>query len=319
MKLVTIDRQPSYRSGAVIGAEVLDFHLAAKVLPAAQWIPRDNVDVFAGGETGLDLARRIVDAVEGGSDSLRQDLREIDALSPLGSVKLGSPLRRPAIIVCAGQSFKTHHAEMQKRRGIENPTFPAHPRGFLKNPNAVIGPDDAIVLPAAAPDKVDFEGEFAFVIGRPCHNVSRDEAMDCVGGYTILNDVSARDFNGTDKRDNIILYKQFPTFCPMGPTVVTREEIPEPDAVHLKTWLNGELMQSSGMDDLIFTIPDIITYYARFYRFMPGDVITTGTPGGVGHGRNPKIYMKPGDRVEIEIPAIGRLGNPVSATPNMPN
>ena len=315
MKFVAIGSGTSERLGAVIGDEVLDFTQAGSLIPVAAWIPQSGVGLLAGGQAGVDHARRIVDDVANARGALPDYLRSIGALRPLGEMKLRAPLR-PGLIICAGQMFKGHHREMAARRGIQNPTWPAHPRGFIKNLNAVVGPEEPIVLPAEAPDKVDFEGEFALVIGRPCHRVAPEEAMACIGGYTILNDVSARDFNGTDKRDNVLLYKQFPTFCPLGPAVVTKDEIPDPSAVHLKTWLNGELMQSSGMDDLIFPIPDIIVYYSRFYRLMPGDIITTGTPGGVGHGRNPKVYMKPGDRVEIEVAQVGRLGNPVAAGPS---
>ncbi len=315
MKLVTINANPNYRSGALLGGEVLDFALAARFLPAAGWIPADVSSIIDAGADGLDLVKRVVHHIEDDNGSLAQDLRESGALAPLSEVRLAAPLPRPSIVVCAGMSFREHVLEMSKRRGIENPKMPLTPRGFLKNPNAIVGPGEAIVLPEAYPDKVDFEGEFAFVFGRPCHNVTEADAMDYIAGYTILNDVSARNWasQGMDQRDQNLLGKQFPSFCPLGPVLCTKDEIPDPESVHLTTRLNGEVMQSSGMDDLIFSIPQIIVHYAKYYRFVPGDIVTTGTPSGAGHGRKPSIYMKPGDWIEVEVTGVGRLGNPVVA------
>ncbi|MFM2128938.1 MAG: hypothetical protein RL477_484 [Pseudomonadota bacterium] len=316
MKLVMLRSAEGVRAGALIGeGEVLDFAAASSILPIAGWLPGDVVAIIAGGDDGLGLARRVVDAVA--SDAgLRGRLREARALLAREQVVLASPLMRPSIVICAGQTFAEHHREMARRRGIENPEMPSEPRGFLKNINAIVGTDEAIVLPPEFPDKVDFEGELAIVIGRPCHRVSADEAMNYVAGYTILNDVSARDWaGGKGTRDQNLLGKQFPTFCPIGPAFVTADEFPDPDrTMKIETRLNGELMQSSGMDDLIFPMGAIVAHYARFYRLMPGDVVTTGTPSGAGHGRKPPVYMRAGDVVEVEVKGIGVLRNPIRAT-----
>ena len=314
MKLVMIRRDTAARAGAMLGSEeVLDFRGAAGALPFAAWLPGDVIAIIAGGDEGLGLARRVVETVANDA-GLRARLRADGAITGLSATALAAPLLRPGIVVCAGQTFAEHHREMAKRRGIENPELPSTPRGFLKNINAIVGTGEAIVLPDEFPDKVDFEGELAMVIGRPCHRVNAAEAMTAIAGFTILNDVSARDWaGGKGSRDQTLLGKQFPTFCPMGPAFVTADEFPDPAAMRIETRLNGELMQSSGMDDLIFPMADIVAHYARYYRLMPGDIITTGTPSGAGHGRKPPVYMRPGDVIEVSVPGIGTLSNRVSA------
>jgi len=171
---------------------------------------------------------------------------------------------------------------------------------------------------------IDYEGEMTFVFGKSCHNVSEAEAMGYVAGYTIANDVSARDwvgpiftvtkpFEAIAAWDHNILGKQLPTFCPCGPVIVTKDEIADPHNLQLTVTLNGEVMQSSSTDDLIFNLPQIISYYSKFYRFSPGDIVTTGSPPGVGVGRKPPVFMKPGDVVEVEVEGIGKLSNTVVA------
>ena len=178
----------------------------------------------------------------------------------------------------------------------------------------MIGPGDDIVLPASHPNHVDFEGEFAFVIGKDCHDIAGVDAMDYVAGYTLINDVSARDWaGGKGTRDQTLLGKQFPTFCPLGPVLATKDEIPNPASVVLTTHLNGELMQTGRADDLLFPMEEILSWYSRFYQFRAGDIITTGTPGGTGHGRDPKIFLAPGDRIEISVDGIGTLTNHVKS------
>jgi 2-keto-4-pentenoate hydratase/2-oxohepta-3-ene-1,7-dioic acid hydratase in catechol pathway len=172
---------------------------------------------------------------------------------------------------------------------------------------------------------LDWEGEFSVVIGKPCHRVKAAQALDYVAGYTIVNDVSARDwvapiFSATGVMGPIhawehnLLGKMFPTFCPMGPVLATRDDVPDPANVKLQTRLNGEVMQDANTDDLVFSVVQLIEYYSQFYLFRPGDVITTGSPSGVGYGRNPKRFMKAGDVVEVEVEGIGILRNPLEGT-----
>jgi 2-keto-4-pentenoate hydratase/2-oxohepta-3-ene-1,7-dioic acid hydratase in catechol pathway len=204
-----------------------------------------------------------------------------------------------------------------------NTPAPKQPTGFFKSVTAVTGPGGPIRLPKSHPDMVDWEGEFSAVIGKPCHNVSEAEALQYVAGYTLINDVSARDWvaavfksegimGAIHAWDHNILGKQFPTFCPMGPSIATADEIPDPGKVDITTSLNGKVMQSACTDDLVFSIPKLIAYYSQFYLFRPGDVITTGSPAGVGYGRNPKVFMKAGDTIEVTVEGIGTLRNPVT-------
>ena len=167
---------------------------------------------------------------------------------------------------------------------------------------------------------VDFEGEFSFIFAKRCHRVTADQAMDYVAGYTIANDVSARDwipevFSATGSFDAIhawernVMGKSFPTFTPCGPVLVTKDEIADPHVLQLTTRLNGEVMQSTKTDDLIFKIPEIIAYFSQWYCFQAGDIVTTGSPSGVGIGRDPHVFMHAGDTIEIEIEGIGTLSN----------
>jgi 2-keto-4-pentenoate hydratase/2-oxohepta-3-ene-1,7-dioic acid hydratase in catechol pathway len=187
----------------------------------------------------------------------------------------------------------------------------------MKNVNAIIGPGAPIVLPPQCAAMVDLEGEFSVVFGAPCHNVGEAEAMDRVIGYTLINDVSARNwvesFQKTKDPDQNRMGKQLPTFCPMGPVIATKDEIADPNDVHMVTTLNGKVMQDSNTSDLIWNIQQLIAYYSRWYRFMPGDVLTTGSPAGVGYGRTPKVFMQPGDVVTATATAVGTLSNPVRA------
>jgi 2-keto-4-pentenoate hydratase/2-oxohepta-3-ene-1,7-dioic acid hydratase in catechol pathway len=201
---------------------------------------------------------------------------------------------------------------------------PEKPAAFTKSVASIIATGQPIVLPPSHPDMVDWEGEFTVVIGKACHRVSAAKALDYVAGYTIVNDVSARNwvtpiFASTGIMGPILAWehnllgKMMPTFCPMGPVMATKDEVPDPDDVHIVTRLNGTVMQDANTDDLVFTVPKLIEYYSQFYRFLPGDCITTGSPSGVGFGRNPKVFMKAGDTISVEVKGIGILSNPVKA------
>jgi 2-keto-4-pentenoate hydratase/2-oxohepta-3-ene-1,7-dioic acid hydratase in catechol pathway len=172
---------------------------------------------------------------------------------------------------------------------------------------------------------VDWEGEFACVIGKTCHQVTVDEAMDYVAGYTLINDVSARDWvkpflaaNGAPMEvahralDNI-MGKQYPTFCPIGPCIVTKDELTDPGKLTITTRVNGEVMQHADTADLIFSLAQTISHFSRWYQFLPGDIITTGTPSGVGYAHVPPRFLRPGDVVEVHVEEIGALRNPVVA------
>jgi 2-keto-4-pentenoate hydratase/2-oxohepta-3-ene-1,7-dioic acid hydratase in catechol pathway len=182
----------------------------------------------------------------------------------------------------------------------------------------VIGTGASVRIPAEAPDMVDFEDEFCVVFGRSCHAVKAAEAMDYIGGYTIINDVSARDaFPGLARATtpeegrwawtDMLLGKQYPTFCPMGPAVVTADEIADPEKLAVRTTLNGQLMQDGHTSDLLTGISELIEQMSQYFSFEPGDVLSTGTPAGVGMGRNPQVFMRAGDEVRVSVENIGEL------------
>jgi 2-keto-4-pentenoate hydratase/2-oxohepta-3-ene-1,7-dioic acid hydratase in catechol pathway len=232
--------------------------------------------------------------------------------------KVLAPIPDPGLVLSVGMNYHEHLKEMKT-------PVPEKPAAFTKSVASIIASGEAIRVPPSHPDMLDWEGEFSVVIGRPCHRVKAAQALDYVFGYTLVNDVSARDWVAPIFRaqgimgpihawEHNLLGKMFPTFCPMGPCIVTRDELPDPANVRIQTRLNGQLMQDASTDDLVFSVVQLIEYYSQFYRFQPGDVITTGSPSGVGFGRNPKVFMKPGDVVEVEVREIGVLRNPIEAS-----
>jgi acylpyruvate hydrolase len=317
MKLVSIDAAPHGRTGALIGDDVLDFAAAGAIVPLATWVPTDMRELLIAGKPALDLVRSIVDRVHDAGDAERARLRTVNALRPRSDVKLLAPIPRPNMVLSHGRAYASHRGEM--RRGEIAPTGDT-PTGFIKNTGSIIGTDAPIVLPPQCPDMVDFEAEFSMVFGASCFNVSEADAMDYIVGYTIVNDVSARDWVKVSRkaewpgdRDLNRMGKQLPTFCQMGPAIVTKDEIPDPHNLNVRSTLNGNPMQLANTSDLIFRIPALIAFFSRWYPFEPGDVLTTGSPPGVGFGRDPQVFLKPGDVVDITVDGVGTLSNVVSA------
>ncbi len=215
----------------------------------------------------------------------------------------------PTNLLCIGLNYKKHAAE-------SNSPLPKHPVLFIKNTAAVQNPGDPIELPRKLPStKVDYECELAVVIGRRCKNVGRAAALDYVLGYTCANDVSARDWQRDGGGGQWCQGKGFDTFAPLGPVLVTRDEIPNPNALRIRTILNGETMQDWNTDDMIFDVPAIIEFLSASKTLLPGTVILTGTPHGVGFARNPPVWLQPGDVVTVDIENIGTLTNPVIEEP----
>jgi len=317
VQLVTLAARPG--AGVILGAEIVDLVGCREAVTAARLLPPTIRGILEAGDAALDLVRRVADEI-GRSAGLADRLRESGALIDRDGARLLAPITDPALILSCGMNYREHLREM-------NSATPDYPTSFAKNASQIIGPGAPIVLPASHPDMVDWEGEFSVVIGRPCHAVAEADALDYVAGYTLINDVSARDwvtpvFKATAVMAGVLAWernllgKQFPTFCPMGPVLATRDEIADPDDVGLETRLNGAVMQSANTSDLVFGVRKLIAYYSRFYLFRPGDVITTGSPSGVGYGRDPKIFMRAGDRIEIRATGIGVLANPVLAASN---
>jgi acylpyruvate hydrolase len=313
MKLATIRTATGGRPGVFVGYQVLDLVLAAEAIPAARLLPSTWAGILAAEDEGTDLVRRIVDRVPG---HLAQ-LVDNGALVAAEEVKLMAPIPRPGLILSCGTNYRAHLEEFGS-------PLPKRPGVFIKYSGSVIGPGDAIVLPRAYPDLVDYEAEFCFVFGRACHQVSEATALDYVLGYTLTNDVSARNWamdvgkaqNATEANQAVMsntLGKSFPTFAPLGPTIVTKDEMPDPHAVKFQSVLNGEVMQNGDTSNFIFSIPWLIAEFSKHFQFQPGDVVTTGSPPGVGLARKPPVLLRDGGVIEIRNDQIGSLSNPVVA------
>lgn len=225
----------------------------------------------------------------------------------VGVQKLLAPVE-PRAILCIGLNYRLHVGEFGRE-------LPKRPVLFMKNPAAVTGPGAPILLPASClnPPQVDYETELAVVIGRAAKNVSVAEALDYVLGYTIGNDVSARRWQKEEGGGQWVRGKSFDTFCPLGPALVTTDEIPDPQRLKLSCTVNGRTMQDDTTANMIFPVPELIAYLSQDTTLLPGTVILTGTPSGVGFARTPPLFLNPGDTVSLTIEPIGTLTNPVAA------
>jgi 2,4-didehydro-3-deoxy-L-rhamnonate hydrolase len=247
------------------------------------------------GDTVVPMGGDVVDFLRSGRHEEGQPL-------PLGEVSLTAPVPRPGAIICVGLNYREHAAEAGQ-------PLPTEPVLFAKFPSCVVGSGEPIVLPAVAPDEVDFEAELAVVIGRSAARVSRDEALRHVAGYTCANDVSARDLQlGAAQWTR---GKAIDTFLPLGPWLVTADEIEDPGALGIRCALNGDVMQASSTSDMVFDVPTLVSVISQTLTLQPGDVIVTGTPPGVGFTREPPVYLRHGDEVTVSIDGIGDLTNPV--------
>jgi acylpyruvate hydrolase len=254
-------------------------------------IPSDVLAFLESGEAALARARA---AVERAGAQTRL---------PLAQVRLLSPVPRPGKIVCIGQNYLEHATESHAAAS-------AYPIIFAKYANTMIASGDAIILPRIS-TQVDYEGELAVVIGRRAKNVAEQDALNYVGGYAPYNDVSARDFQSRTSQWTI--GKTFDTFGPMGPALVTADEVPDPQNLDLRLTIGDEVLQSSNTSKMIFPIARLIATITAAMTLEPGDVIATGTPEGVGSARTPQRFLRPGDIVRVEIQGLGALVNPVTA------
>lgn len=219
-------------------------------------------------------------------------------------VKLLAPIE-PRVMLCIGLNYRKHAEEQGAK-------LPERPMLFIKSPNCLQAPGDPILLPRhLRSDEVDYECELAVVIGRDCKNVKKEHALDYVLGYTAANDVSARDWQTRLGGGQFCRGKGFDTFAPLGPAIVTKDEIPNPNALRITTRVNGEVRQDSNTSDMIFDVPALIAFLSGSTTLLAGTVIFTGTPSGVGMAMKPPRYLAPGDMVEVEVERIGVLSNPV--------
>ena len=262
-------------------------------------LPSDPMRFFRHFDAALEHARSVLAFVEscaGRWDS--PDLARAGAMLERREVRLAAPVPAPGKIVGVARNYAAHGAELGQQAA------PSEPVLFLKAPSAVAGPEDDIVIPAAS-EQTDYEGELAVVIGRRGRRVPAAQALSLVAGYTIANDVSARDFQG--QRGQHFIGKSCDGFAPLGPALVTADEIDDPQDLAITTRVSGETMQSARTKEMIFPVAEILAFASRLMTLEPGDVLLTGTPSGVGMARTPPRWLRDGDVVEIEIERLGRL------------
>lgn len=245
----------------------------------------------------LDFQGSMIDLIEQGQPARPTG----QAALPLDKIRFAAVVSRPSKIIALGLNYLDHAKESKG-------AIPKVPLLFAKFPNSLTGHKESITWSAEITRKVDFEAELAVIIGKRIYRPKEDKVMEAVFGYACANDVSARDLQFSDGQ--WVRGKSLDTFCPIGPWIVTRDEVPDPHALGIKTLLNGTTMQDSNTNMMIFKVPEVIHFISRQITLLPGDVILTGTPHGVGTFRNPSIYMKDGDVVTVEIEKVGRLTNP---------
>lgn len=246
--------------------------------------------------TPIDFEGDMIDFIQSGKSLKLHEGKAID----LDRVTLAPPVSRPSKIICIGLNYRDH-AEEQKLKAPEVPIL------FAKFPNTLIGPKGEIAWEAKVSGKVDFEGELAVVIGSKIRHCDEAEALGGVFGYTCANDVSARDLQFKDVQ--LLRGKSMDTFCPLGPWIVTKDEIPDPNALKIQSWLNGRLMQDANTRLMIFNVPVLLSFLSRHLTLLPGDILLTGTPKGVGVFRDPPVFMQDGDEIAVEVERVGRLVN----------
>jgi 2-keto-4-pentenoate hydratase/2-oxohepta-3-ene-1,7-dioic acid hydratase in catechol pathway len=315
MKVVTYESIQGAAPGVAIGESVVNVPGAvewAARLASLDASARPALDSIAGGGPA---PRDMIGLVSRGPDYLaalgllasaaaRAEAAPPGLLSPLSQVRLLAPIARPPKITCVGLNYADHARE----QGIEAPELPVF---FLKSANTISGPGDPIRIPPNT-SQPDYEAELAVVIGKGGSRIPQERAWEHVAGYTILNDVTARDMQHGDKQ--WFRGKSCDTFAPTGPWIVTPEEIPDPHSLAISLTLNGKTMQDSNTSNLIHKIDFLISYLSQSLTWEPGDLISTGTPPGVGVFRKPPVFIKPGDQIAVTVERIGTLTNPVVGT-----
>jgi len=284
MKLISFSYKNTTNIGAIIGNEVVDSS-------GSNDIPDDMIEFLTAGDSAKKAMQVLVDSG--------------DNRIPVADVKVLAPIPRPGKFLGISLNYADHISETKLER-------PEYPTFFTKQSTCVIANGEAIHRPIVS-EKVDYEGELAFVIGKRCKNVPLEQAHKVIAGYTIVNDVSVRDWQ--IRSPTWMLGKSFDTHGPMGPYLVTADEITDPHNLDLKTWIDDELRQNSNTKNMIFNCYEMIEYLSKAMTLEPGDVISTGTPSGVGVKMKPRGYMKSGQTAKIEIEKIGVLSNPVIDEP----
>lgn len=286
MRLATVKSPFGIRLAASLGQHWVDLNATRPDLPTTLR------QLLASGEAAL--------------HAVREALRSPQAVTlPTESMRFLPPVPDPQKTVCIGLNYRDHAAE-------SGAPIPKEPILFSKYPTALIGHEEPIVLPSVS-NEVDYEAELVVVLGRRARRISPQEGLEAVAGYTIGNDVSARDWQLKKDGKQWMVGKTFDTFAPCGPWLVTADEVGDPHRLGIRLRLNGQVMQSSNTDQMIFGVGELVSYLSRVFTLEPGDLIYTGTPPGVGFARKPPVFLKPGDVVEVEIDGLGLLRNPCVA------
>jgi acylpyruvate hydrolase len=307
MKLVTYSWKSNVALGALADGQVVDLrraHAAAlrhrgdadELAVADLRVPGDLLGLLRGGAASMAAARGALQFVEERGAGRRDGL-----CHPLAEVELLAPIQRPGKVVCVGLNYRSHLAE------IGDPT-PKYPILFHKAATSIIAHGQSIVLPHVS-RQVDYEGELAVVIGRRGKYIAERDALAHVAGYTCANDVSAHDLEF--RTSQWTSGKMLDTFCPLGPVLLTADDVADPGCLRLRTMLNRETVQDAGTSDMVFSVPFLVSYISSLATLEPGDLILTGTPAGIGCNRKPPVFLRPGDHVSVAIDGIGTLSNPV--------
>lgn len=298
------------QAGIEVGDHILNLQKAVQKHKHFSGFPATVIDIIRS-ETALESIKTAIDSLN--SDHVLVDeLKSIGVLEPKAEAKLAAPLE-PLTIYAVGMNYTDHLEEM-------NTPVPSRPYSFVKATTSVVGNGEKIRFPKGHEKMVDWEAELAIVIGKTCYQIEEADAISYVFGYMCANDISARDwcsevFSRATPLETIeqwafnLLGKQYPTFCPMGPSLVTVDEVEDPNKLEIQCRINGQVMQKSHTSKMVFSPASLVSYLSQYQILRPSDVILSGTMGGVGFGRRPQIFLKSGDVVEVEIEKIGTLRN----------
>lgn len=297
MRLITFQAHGRTRWGALHNGHAVDLNAAHAERGLDMFLANNVLDFIRAGEATWDAAHETLAWL--GSRQLPEVTFAMD------DIRLLAPILRPGKIIGIGLNYMDHARETGS-------AIPTNPIMFAKFSSAVIGPYDTIHIHPDVTQKVDYEAELGVVIGKPAFRVSVADALNYVYGYTVINDVSARDIQkGKEYGGQWVRGKGFDTFCPMGPAITTADEVGDPQNLSVRATLNNDLLQDGNTHDMIFNVATIISYISQGTTLEPGDIIATGTPNGVGDAKTPPLYLKHGDVIEIEVGNLGKLINPV--------
>ncbi|MCP1143526.1 fumarylacetoacetate hydrolase family protein [Lysinibacillus endophyticus] len=314
MKLINFTKDGHTRAGAIVENQVIDLNYAYQAQLkaegkyryeqiAAAFVPNNTDELYQGGKESIALANGAIQFALANPDSFDKKL-----VHELSDVKVEAPVIKPGKIICVGHNFRKHIQEMGRE-------IPSNPVIFAKFANTILGPQDDIPFYPIS-DQLDYEAEFTFVVGKQARNVSEEDALDYVAGYTITNDVTYRDIQRRTLQ--WLQGKTVDGSAPMGPYLVTSDELTNPSGLSMVLKVNGEVRQDTNTEDLVFSVPKLVAFLSNLMTLEPGDVVLTGTPGGVGVAMDPPTFLKDGDVVTIEIDQIGVLENKVRATEAVP-